>query len=166
MAAAVAATINMSAKIRETLGTGVPASTDSEATITHSAYKTEASLNATSSVPATKAVSFLQALTDGAATIDLTALVGVNGAAVTGDGLKVQYFYAEASASNANAITISEGAAEGYELLGASFTFALLAGQSIAIYGNEATPAISGALNQIDLAGTGTQSVKVQIIMG
>lgn len=166
MAASVSATITMAAKIRETLGTGVPASSEAEATIAHSAYKTEAELNATSSVPSTKAVSFLQALTDGAATIDLTSLVGANGAAVTGSGLRVQYLYLEATSTNANAITVSDGASNGYELAGNGWTVALLAGQSVAFYGFEKAPEIGASAKTIDLAGTGTQSVKVQIIMG
>ncbi|KKK95666.1 hypothetical protein LCGC14_2670530, partial [marine sediment metagenome] len=58
--------------------------------VTHSQFNTSDTLNAGSTPPATKVAAFVQALTAGTATIDLTALIGTNGATVDGSGLKVQ----------------------------------------------------------------------------
>ena len=57
---------------RETLESGVPAVTTP--ILTHDAYNESATLNATSTPPATQVANFLPTLTAGAATINLAAL--------------------------------------------------------------------------------------------
>lgn len=166
MAAAVTAEILMKCTARETLGTGVPASTSAGATITHNQYGIEQTINATSTVPATKVVSFLQALTAGTATIDLTALTGANGASVTLSGLKVQYFYMKATATNTGAITATEGASNGYELLGNGWTLAVADGMAVAVWGEDETPDVAAGAKTIDLSGTGSETVEIMIVAG
>ena len=152
--------------VNETLTTGVPAANASNAIIVHDQYNSNQALTATSTVPVTKVAAFEQDLTGGAATIDLTSLTGANGVTVDGTGLKVQVIKFIAKAANANVLYVDVGASNGYDLLGASMYLGLQPGQEITIYGNDATPDIATADKTLDLTGTGTQGLKVIVVMG
>jgi hypothetical protein len=161
---AVSAVYTSKVTVTETLSDPYVDSGDN--TVKHSGLDKSTTYNGASSVPVTKVATFAQALTAGAATIDLRALVGTNGGAVDGNGLKVQIAKFRAKADNANPITISEGASNGYELLGNGFTLDLKAGQEVTLFLNEAAPDISGSAKTIDLAGTGSQVLECEIVMG
>lgn len=156
------------ATVTEALAVGPgTANPDSPATnITHSGFNTSKTLNGASTPPATKVAAFNKALATGAGTIDLTSLPGTNGAVVTMLGLKVQVMKIIAKSTNANPITLTFGASNPYELLGSTFVITLLPGQEVTIYGNDATPDVGSGAKNIDLAGTGSQSVDVIIIAG
>jgi hypothetical protein len=151
---------------RETLETNVPAAAAAKRLVTHDQYNSSAALSSTTTPPVTKCAYFEKALVAGAGAIDLTALVGTNGATVDGTGLKVQVFKVQAKATNANPITLSEGASNGYELLGNAWTMVLQPGQEVMVYGNDATPDVAAGAKTIDLAGTGTQALEVSIVLG
>ncbi|HUS40967.1 MAG TPA: hypothetical protein VMX74_16050 [Pirellulales bacterium] len=150
----------------ETITTSVPAISSANNSVTHDGYNTSDRLTATTTPPATKCAYMLKALSGGAATIDLTDLIGANGVTVDGTGLKVQVMKFKASTGNANAITVTFGASNPYALKGASFAFDLKAGQEDTFYANDATPDISALACEIDLSGTGSQSLQVSIVMG
>ena len=150
--------------VTEILATNVDSLADKS--VRHSLFNKSAVLNSASTPPVTKVAAFQQALTAGAATIDLTALLGTNGATVDGTGLKVQAVKFSNPSTNANLITVSVGAADGYELAGAAFSVALQPGQEIVLYGNDATPDIAAGDKDIDLAGTLAQVLDVIIVMG
>lgn len=152
--------------VSETIATNVPDVLATKAVIVHDQFNKTATIDASSTVPATKTASFQKALSTGAATIDLTALVGSNGAAVDFTGLKVQLAKFRNPSTNANGITVTFGASTPYLLLGAAFKFILLPGQEITIYGNDAAPDVSGSLKMIDLAGTGSQALDVILVAG
>jgi len=135
-------------------------------TVTHSALNQSGTLTSATTPPVTKVAIFNQALTGGAATIDLTALTGTNGAATTMYGLKVQYIFVKAKSTNANAITLTEGASDGYALMGNGWTVTLAANQWFTFYGNDATPDVDSGAKTIDLSGTGSQSVDIEIVAG
>ena len=86
---AVSATVKAILDVRELLASGVPASSGGDAVVVHDGWNQELLLNGASAAPVTKVAAFQQALSSGAATIDLTALTGANGATVDGTGLKV-----------------------------------------------------------------------------
>jgi len=132
--------------------------------VVHAAFNESGTLNAASDPPATKVAEFVQALTDGAATVDLTALTGTNGASVDGSGLKVQLIRVKNLGDNT--LTLTVGADNGYNLAGAGFSHALESGQIFEMHGNDATPDIAGADCEIDLAGTTTQTSEWTIVMG
>ncbi len=134
--------------------------------IVHEAYSTNLQINAASSVPATKVAAFRKSLTAGAATIDLTSLVGTNSAVVDGTGLKVQAIKVKAPTTNTAAITVAEGASSGYELLGNGFTFAVKPGQEALFFLNEGAPDVALDAKNIDLSGTGTESLDVIVVLG
>lgn len=150
----------------ETLETNVPAAQSNLKSVTHSGYNTSASLTGATAVPVTKCAYFEQALSSGSATINLAALAGTNGATVDLTGLKVQAIKFKAKAANANPITLTEGASNGYELAGNGWTVVLKAGQEFVFYGNEQTPDVASGARTIDLSGTGSQSVEVSVVAG
>lgn len=127
---------------------------------------TEKTLNSATTVPATKVAAFTKALSTGAATIDLTALTGTNGATVDFTGLKVQAAKFINPSTNANAITVTFGAATAYLLGGAAFKWILAPGQELLFFGNDAAPDVSASLKNIDLAGTGSQALTVVLVAG
>lgn len=123
-------------------------------------------LNSGSSPAVSKMAAFELSMTDGAATIDMQALTGALNSVVDGTGLKVQAVKFTNKATNANTITIAEGASNGYELLGGSFTFTLPVGGSALFYLPEGTPDIGASTSEIDISGTGTQTLQVTMVMG
>jgi len=147
----------------ETLGDENLSSADNGVTF---ALTTDKVLNAGSTPPATKRASFKTTLTAGVATIDLRALSGLNGGVVDGNGLKVQVLKFRGKSDNANPITVKEGAANGYELLGNLFTLDVKAGQEVTLFLNGAAPVISSTTKNIDLVGTGSQVLEGEIVMG
>ncbi len=152
--------------VRETIATNVPAAASNGAIITYSGFNKTSALTATTTPPVSKHAAFAKALSTGTATIDLTALTGTNGATVDGTGLKVQAFKFANPSTNANTITVTFGAATAYLLLGAAWKFILAPGQEVQGFGNSATPTISASLKNIDLAGTGSQILNCEIVMG
>ena len=146
----------------ETLEDGVDAS--SSPVVNHAAFSTSGVYNAGSTVPATKVSYDSIALVAGAHTIDLQALPGTNGTTVNGDTLKVQLF--KFKNTGTNAMTISEGAANGYALLGAAFSFILLKDQEVLFQLANTAPDIAAADSEIDIAGTGVETFQMSIVMG
>ena len=122
--------------------------------------------------PATQGAVFHQVLTGDSATIDLRAVVGSNNGEVDGNGLKVQALMlkairADGTTPNGNVITISVGAADGYDLAGAAFSLALQPGQSFLFLGADGTPDIATGDQDLDLDGTGSEDgVQVTLVMG
>jgi len=150
--------------VTEVLSTNVPAGTDK--TVTHTGYNTTKTLNGTSSPPATKVAAFEQALTGGAATIDLSALVGTNGATVVGTGLRVQAVKFRGKSDNANPITVAKGASNGYDGFGASFSITLDPGAEVTILPDDAGSDIGSGNKNLDVSGTGTQVLECIIVLG
>jgi hypothetical protein len=114
----------------------------------------------------TSAAVVTQALAAGAATMDLTALTGVNGLAVNGTGLRVKWAYFENPSTNANQIAIAEGAANGYDGFGAAFSLILTPGAYALIFTNDAGSDISGTKKNLDLVGTLVQELTVVLGLG
>lgn len=167
MASTVAVAYEAKATVVETLDvTGTPGASDTKRRVTHDAWNSAKTLGAATSPPATLHAAFEKALAAGVATIDLTALVGTNGIAVDGTGLRVQVLRVRAKATNANPITIGKGASAGYTGLGADYSEALAPGAEVLHYPNDAGSDIAPANKTLDLAGTGTQSLEVEIVLG
>lgn len=124
-------------------------------------------LDASTTPAVTKHSPYTLSLTAGAATIDLTSLPGITeDETVDGSGLKVQMACFENPDTNANNMTITFGASNGYLLLGTAWKIILKPGQSFQTYLDDGAPVIDGTHKNIDVAGTGTQSLLVEIVMG
>lgn len=126
-------------------------------------------LTASTSVPATKTVSITKALSAGSATLDLTAIVDDDLGTIDLSGLKVQLLTIKNPSSNANKITITKGASNGYGLdsAGTSWTVVLDPGQQVGPFIlADAAPDVGGSTKTWDLSGTGSQSLKIQLVAG
>jgi len=132
--------------------------------VTHNLFNSSKQLSASSTPPVTKVAAFKQALTAGAATVNLASLTGANGASVDGTGLKVQVL--KVKNLGEGTLTITPGAANPYNLLGSGMSFALEKDQEITIFGGDLTPDIASGAKEIDLAGTGAEESEWIIVMG
>lgn len=137
-------------------------------TATWTTDNTDATLNASSSVPVTKHANFNKTLSTGAGTIDLTALPGITAdETVNGTGLKVQKLMLTNPNTNANKMTISQGASVAYRLDGATnWSVVLGPGQSCLFELDEGAEDIGASHKNIDIAGTGSQILHCRIVMG
>jgi hypothetical protein len=158
--------VNYTSKIltTEVLETNVPAANDKS--LQHNGYDTVEARTAASSPPVSKCAFFEKALAAGVATIDLTALVGSNGAAVDGSGLRVQFVKFRNKAANGNVMTLSKGAANGYDGLGASFSVTIPPGGEVLVRAQDGGTDIGGTNKTLDLAGTLTQIAEMAIVLG
>ncbi len=157
----------------EAVETGVtnpnaPAAND-EGNLTHDGFNVSKSFSSTSTPAGTKIAFFRQALTAGAATIDLTAIPH-DGGTVDGTGLKVQAAIFRNPAGNASMV-VSDGASNGYNIFGNSSGQVLIPGHAsepcqVAIYFPEGLPDVAGGAKNIDIAGTGTEELEVALVLG
>jgi hypothetical protein len=162
---AVAATIQAVLTLVETITQGFPNPSDS--TVTFDQLNQLLSLNASSSVPVTKLASFSKALGGGTGTIDLTSMPGnTPDETVTFLNLRVQAWLLLNPSTNANAITIVKGASNGWTGAGATFALTLQPGQWNLAYFDEDGPDVAAGVKTLDLTGTGTQTLSVQLAAG
>lgn len=148
----------------ETLTNNVPDA--SSPSVLHNGFDSSFTLNSSSTPAATVMASFNKALSGGAATIDLTALVGTGGGAVSLNGLKVRAIKITAPIGNANPITLVNGASNGHNLTGGAISIVIYPGQEILMYLKDASVAVDGTHKTWDLSGTAAQSLNFEIIGG
>ena len=143
------------------------AATEAARTVTQAGFNAaQRILKSDTSPPVTCGALFQQALAAGVATIDLTALDGLNDKAVNGTGLRVQILRLRAPSSNANPITVAKGASNGYDGLGSAFSVTLQPGAEATLLTSDAGGDIAAGNKTLDLTGTGAQALDVEIIMG
>lgn len=161
------AKIAMSLQVTETVDlTNTPFSGTALVSLIHNGLYLNSELGPATTIPAALCAFFQKALSSGAASIDLTTLPGTNGATIDGTGKKVQAIFLRNPSTNANSIAATFGASTPYLLAGAAWKVILLPGQSIVMFGNNATPTIGSGAKVIDLAGTGAQALDVGVILG
>ncbi len=114
----------------------------------------------------TKAAVFAAAMTDGAATIDLTDIDGPNGVAVDGSSLRIKWAKFSNPSTNGNAITVAIGASNGYDGFGAAFSVALAPGAEALIFTNDAGSDIGATKKTLDISGTGAQALSCVFAIG
>lgn len=135
-------------------------------TITINQLNVSGTLNSTSSPAVSDGAAIQKALSAGAATIDLTAVTGYRGVTKDFTGLRLQLLFLHNPSTNANNITVTFGASNPYNALGASFLVVLTPGQRMLFYGDNDTPAVAAGAKNIDLAGTGSQVLNVIMTFG
>ena len=164
---AVALTYASTMTVVETFSAAqAPAAAAGSNTITHALFNGSQSLNAGTTVPVSAVAAFNKPLVAGAATIDLTVLPQTGGGTFSGNGLYVRAIKFIADAANANPITIKFGAANPYNLFGASWQIILSAGMEFLAFLVSGAPQIAAGAKNIDLSGTGVQDVNVIIVLG
>lgn len=155
---AVTVTYHSVINATETLETGVPAVPAGKAKVPHSLFST--TLNP---LPGADEVSFHEvALVDGSGSIDFTALPQVNDKSLDATGRAVLAVKFIAPDTNQGPIAITTAPSNGLDL-GIEVT-ELLPGKEVAGLVNEAVVASDEKI--LDVSGTGTDKLKVAIVLG
>ena len=150
--------------VAETLATNTGSAPAASRVVTHTDYNEASTYTASTTPPVTTCAHFLQALSGGTATVNLTSLTGTNGATVNLNGLKVQML--RVKNLGANNLTIVPGAANGIDLLGAASSITILPGAHAQFFFNDASPDVAAADCTLDLTGTTTQTSEWTIVAG
>lgn len=140
-----------------------------DATFTANGLSTDETLTASTTPPVTKHADYELTLSSGTGSINLAALPGrTSEETVVGTGLKLQHMKLRNKSTNANIITITKGASNGYGLnaAGASWTVVLDPNQEFLFRGNDSTPDVGSGARLMDVTGTGSQVLQVQITLG
>lgn len=138
-------------------------------TITVDQFNTDGTFTASTTVPVTKQAAFQKALSTGTGTIDLTAIPGDTvDETINGSGLKVQFLKLKNPTTNANKIVVTKGGSNGYGFgaAGDTWTIPLDPGHEVLLSFDDDNPDVAGGAKTIDLTGTGSQALDVQIILG
>jgi hypothetical protein len=138
----------------------------SNSKITYDQLNTGITLDGTTSPAVTKQASFRQAMTTGAATVDLTAITPQGEAAVTGNGLKVMAWKIKAPLTNSAVVAITVGASNGLTLMGSAWKESLQPGQEVSGYCAGLGTTIDSTHKTLDMAGTGTDALDIQFVFG
>ena len=161
----VRATIVSNLTIIETVGDTYASSADN--TVTLNGMNETISRTGSSTPAVTKSAAFRVTMSGGAATINLAALSGLNGATIDLTGLKLQAIKFRNLSTNANDITIVPGAANGYNIFGAADGKVVLSpGQSILMSLQDQGQDVASGDRTIDISGTGSQVLEVTLVAG
>lgn len=104
------------------------------------------------------------ALSGGALTVNLAAVVTNDGRTVDFTSSKVQFLKLRNKSTNANNLVIANGASNGIDLLGATFSFTLQPGQAIMIDFNNLSPTVASGDRTFDVTGTGSQILELEAV--
>jgi len=166
MASSYSSSVSLALNTTETFDATVMPFVNSGANaVVHTGIDLTQTLNATSSPAISKMAAGQKAMIAGVATIDLTAVTH-NGAAVDMTGLKMAVWKFRNPSTNANNITITKGAANGYTIGGGTFTVTLKPGQQWAHYFFTGGDSVAAGVKTIDISGTGTQALDYEFIAG
>lgn len=155
---AVSAAINLALQATEDIDLGLD-NVDNP-TVVHQVAGGSKTLNASSTPAATKAWSDQRQLSGGSDSIDLTALANGNLANIDFTGLKVQVIKIVAAEANTAAITIADGATNGYHVFGdGSGQINLVAGGQALIYVPEGLPDVGASAKTIDVTSSDTDAI-------
>lgn len=162
----ISAAIAIGVTVTDTLSTTDAPLVDSADAVMKESLKTTSTLNASSTPDAETHCAMSVPMTVGAVTIDFTALTKRGGATLSASGKNVRAVVLANPATNANDITIVEGASNGLALLGAAFSVTLKPGHKIAAYLDDDGPLVGGTDKTIDVTGTGSQPIELLAVFG
>lgn len=151
----------------ETIIAGIN-SASSDPNVTKDGLKTTAQLNASSTPPVTQAAEFTATLSGGALTLDLQVLTGIGGATLDLTGLKIIAAKFKCPSSNTGVMNINEAAANSYNLGGTTYDFDIPPGGEMTLYfpDNSVLADVGASASDIDLAGTGSETVDIIFVAG
>lgn len=161
---AVTVTYASTISIAETLANNTGSAPTATRQITHTDYNEAGTYTAVTTPPVTTCASFLLTLSSGAATIDLRALTGTNGASTDLLGLKPQMI--RVKNLGANTLTIKKGASNGHNAFTATDGFVVQPGGHVQIFTNDNTDDVDATHKTFDVTGTGTQTSEWTIVAG
>lgn len=169
MAAAVKAKIAATLTVDETLALGLDNAADP--TFTHTLGDDAATLTSSTTPAVTKTYSETINLSGGAATIDLTSLPGPNSTTIDFTGLKVQAIKFVCPSTNTEGITVDRGGSNPYNLFGEDNASAeqieVLPGDVYLVKcGPDKREDVDATHSDVQLAGTGTETISVILVAG
>lgn len=163
---AVKATLSMDLAVDETFSAAqLPAAAEGARTIRHAGLGLTQVMQ-TGSAPDAESVSAFKITIDGTDNIDLTALPATLGGTLDATGKKVRALYLVAGSANVAAITIGDGASNGYELAGNTWKVALTGGQRALLYAAAGAPDVGASAKMIDVSGTNGDTLDVVVVVG
>lgn len=160
MAAGVSLVYNGSVTVTETLATILATAP----VLVYDFLNKSSSYNGATTPAVTKAAVNSKAMSAGAATIDLTLLASTNNVNVDMTGLKVQAY--KFQNPGANAITVKNGASTGYLLGGVAWSLTIPPGGEFQGYLNNVSQSVGGTTKNIDISGTGTDTLNYILVFG
>lgn len=138
-------------------------------TVNENAFNQSGTLTASSTVPATQGTAYELTLSSGSGSINLAALPGLTGnETIDGTGLKLQAVLLVNKATNANKIKVAKGASNGYGTCasGDDWSVTLSPGQFAMLGLADAAPDVASGARVLDITGTGSQVLQVQLVLG
>jgi hypothetical protein len=130
----------------------------------YSTFSKRWTLNASSTPPVTK-VYAEEVTSDGAETLDFTALVRSIGGTIDATGLKLQAL-ALYNKSTTNTVTIGKGASNGYDFNATAQTIVVQAESYLLLTFNDDLADVSGSVKTIDIVATSGQAYDLMLIFG
>jgi len=158
----VRATYNGGLTVREVITTDVEAA--ESPTIINDQFNRNTTLSATTTPAVTKSINRTLAMTSGALTIDLTSLVGAGGVAVDFTGLKVRCIKVQNPSTHT--LSVASGASNGYTVSSGTWKFQAPVGGEGQAYWADGGIAVDSSHKTIDIAGTGSDTVNIQLVAG
>lgn len=124
-------------------------------------------LSPTTTVPVTKVWKDQRTLAGSSETLDLTALTRTNLPTVDMSGLKMQFIRFYAASTNANYLSIQQGAANPYFLLSANGSVTELRPGAIFMqYSPDNLADVSGTAKNILISGTAASTYDITLVFG
>lgn len=166
MADASSARFNLQLTVTETLD--LQSDNFSDPDVGHTISGGVRTIDASSTVPATKTFSDKITLSAGAATIDLTALVRTPLAAVDFTGLKVQLVKFKAASANTAVVIVVPGASNAYNLFGDSDGQVTYPAEAESLnYWADQLADVSSTVKNVDLSSTDLDAIiEVELVAG
>lgn len=156
--------VSMSARFSMTANEVLDLDAAANSNVIHNGFDAIKVLGAGTTPPLSMVSYQIYALSSGSATIDLTALDGVNDVNQDGTGLKVQTLIVYNP--SANVITIAPGASNGYALFGSGNSIDVEPGARMQFFFNDKTPDVAAGVKEIDLSGTDTDTIQLGFGLG
>jgi len=145
---------------RTAVGPGIGSNNTTEV----NGYNSQVNLSASTSPAVTKDAAFNVTLTTGAATINLAAITDTDLGTVDLTGLKIQVIKFKNAA--AAAMTVAVGASNGHTGLGSAFSVTIPPGGEVTFHGNDGGADVASGNRTLDVTGTGSQVLGVQVVAG
>lgn len=168
MAAAVEALYDFKLTVNETVAFALDHVTDP--TVERKIDPGTGTLKAGTTPAATKTYDETITLAGGVGAIDLTSLTGPLATTTTFSGLKVQLVKLSCPSGNSAGITLDRAAATPYNLFGADNASAeqveILPGGAAMFYHDDEAEDVDATHKDVQLAGTGTDQIRVQLVAG
>lgn len=165
-ASTVSAAVTISIACTETLSTSESPLIDTGDNTLKEKIAVSKTMTSASSPDAELHAAMQVAMTAGAVTIDFTSLARHGGASVSFSGKLLRAIMLRNPSTNANDITIVEGASNGLAAFGASFSITLKPGWSIALDLDDDGPTVGSSDRTIDVTGTGSQVLDLIAVAG